>query len=216
MIDRVCENCGQHFGVDSWQLRKGWGKFCSRSCTQLRMGATIRSYHLAKRRPPEIHGDYAVVQVGTDGSMKVSLEDLEEIGSIVWSLETSGYARCKRQRLQAHRLIMERMLGRPLQKRESVDHVDHDPSDNRRSNLRLASASENNMNRKSTRGPIPYKGVRRGSSPGRWRAQIGGSATTGKQLNIGSYGSPEEAAWAYDMWASEIYGEYASLNFNYE
>lgn len=36
-----------------------------------------------------------------------------------------------------HRLIMARMLGRPLQRVEVVHHVNHNPQDNRPENLEL-------------------------------------------------------------------------------
>jgi hypothetical protein len=53
------------------------------------------------------------------------------------------------------------------------------------------------------------------STSGHWRAYVGGKGSTGKQLKIGTYHSPEEAAWAYDQWASQIFGEFAVLNFDY-
>jgi hypothetical protein len=109
---------------------------------------------------------------------------------------------------------MERALGRKLLKEELVDHRNHDTSDNRRDNLRLASYSDNSANQRS-RNPSGYKGISQVPSTGHWRAYVGGRVSTGKQIKLGTFHTPEEAAWAYDVWASQIYGEFAILNFEY-
>lgn len=54
----------------------------------------------------------------------------------------------------------------------TVDHINHDTLDNRRENLRLASQSEQNQNRKITKGKSKYKGVYLRSDFLKWVAQI--------------------------------------------
>lgn len=94
-----------------------------------------------------------------------------------------------------------------------VDHINGDPLDNRKSNLRFCTPSENNRNvGKRNTNSSGFKGVSHSDlSPARpWRAQI----QTGKKFHfLGHFSTPEEAARAYDVKAKEMFGEFAKLNF---
>jgi hypothetical protein len=85
-----------------------------------------------------------------------------------------------------------------------VDHINGDPLDNRRCNLRICTPRENSINRRGTLRSNPYRGVR--SARHRWRAHIAGR-------HIGSFATAEEAARAYDAAARIEFGEFANLNF---
>ncbi len=104
-----------------------------------------------------------------------------------------------------HRLVMAAPEG------VEVDHVNGNPLDNRRANLRLATRSQNAANRPSYRGSSRFKGVCRANTQSpRWRAWI---LFEGKSRYLGSYHSEDEAARAYDAAAYEQWGEFAHLNF---
>lgn len=92
-----------------------------------------------------------------------------------------------------------------------VDHRDHDGLNNRRSNLRAASTSQNNMNSLRPRNRAGYRGVF--ESQGRWRAAI---RIEKKRVYLGSFGSAAQAAMAYDAAALGAHGEFAVLNFSRE
>src|ERR1043166_3164643 len=53
----------------------------------------------------------------------------------------------KQMLVQLHRVIYERIIGRPLGRWELIDHWDLNPLNNQRSNLRLASHAQNQQNR---------------------------------------------------------------------
>lgn len=94
---------------------------------------------------------------------------------------------------------------------DEVDHINRNPLDNRRSNLRLATSSQNAFNRSqrpdNTTG---YRGVSWHKVVQKWAAKI---CYCGKQKHLGVFDTPEEAALVYDSAAIELHGEFASLNF---
>jgi HNH endonuclease/AP2 domain len=111
----------------------------------------------------------------------------------------------------AHRLVMERMLGRPLLRSEQVDHINGNGLDNRRSNLRLATKRQNQQNRqRRINGSSIYKGVSLFKRDGTWKSQIN---IDGLQKHIGYFKTQEAAARAYDAAALKHFGEFARINF---
>lgn len=108
-----------------------------------------------------------------------------------------------------HRVILERMLNRPLLKSELVDHKDCNPLNNTRSNIRLASHNQNAQNASiSKRNTTGYKGVTYRKSTNRYRALI---AVNGKTRELGTFLTAEEAYEAYCKAAIELHGEFANF-----
>lgn len=103
--------------------------------------------------------------------------------------------------VRMHRLIMAAPAGL------EVDHINGNPLDNRRKNLRLCSHAENTRNTK-IHNRTGFKGVQPNGKG--WTAKI---KTLGKTKYIGFYRTPEEAAKAYDQKAVELFGEFARTNF---
>lgn len=109
-----------------------------------------------------------------------------------------------------HRVILERKIGRPLNRGEFCDHINMNTLDNRRSNLRVASASENRQNSgKRSNNTSGYKGVTYHKGRGKWRAQI---KFNGKYKTLGEFNSAEEAYVAYCEGAKRYHGEFANLD----
>lgn len=106
----------------------------------------------------------------------------------------------RRPPLYMHKLI----TGWPM-----TDHIDHDGLNNQRSNLRPATRSQNQHNRRSRTGTSRFKGVYWNSRERRWRAQI---SVNGAMRYLGSFASEEAAAGAYNSAAIKFFGAYACLN----
>jgi len=140
-------------------------------------------------------------------------EDFEKVSLYKWTASyTNGkyYARrgvCvngKQKTIYLHRFLTS------AEKAIKIDHKNGNSLDNRKSNLRKATSSQNNQNRGNTAGK-KYKGV--GFYPQQtkpFRARIKHS---GKVIFIGNYATEIEAAKAYDQKALELFGSFARPNF---
>ena len=91
-----------------------------------------------------------------------------------------------------------------------IDHIDGDRSNNRLSNLRLVTPSQNSHNQRKVKSitSSKFKGVKKVGK--KWRAYINHE---GKMLHLGYHLTEEEAAIAYDTKALEVFGAYAKCNF---
>jgi hypothetical protein len=104
-----------------------------------------------------------------------------------------------------HRVLMQPAPG------FVVDHIDGDPLNNTRANMRVCTRAENTRNGKKRCGSNPYKGV---FTDKRWpRRFIAAIGVDYRHIVIGRFDCPVEAAHAYDAKARELHGEFARLNF---
>ena len=116
----------------------------------------------------------------------------------IWSNKTTKL-------ILMHRVILERVIGRPLNQEEVVDHINGNTLDNRRLNLRLANRKQNSRNRKRQKGSTEYKGVHLKKN-GMYSAQI---QVDKKIKHLGTFATPEEAHKAYCEAAVKYFGEFA-------
>ena len=140
-------------------------------------------------------------------------DDFDILSQFRWRKNIYGYA-CRDQRcgdgvwrsVSMHRQIMGLERGDGLQ----VDHIDHNPRNNVRENLRVCTKAQNAKNHAvMSTNKTGFKGVY-------WRKQIQRFCATiyydGKQRHIGSFTDPHEAAHAYNKEAIKHHGEFACLN----
>lgn len=143
-------------------------------------------------------------------------EEYEYLNQWKWSYKKhegySGYAiRFDRvgghnKSVRMHRLLMKTPANL------DCDHINGNGLDNQKSNLRNCSHQNNQRNRKRNFNVLSkFKGVyldKRGKrNPS---AQI---TIDAKTIRIGSFREERHAAIAYDLWARDIYGEFAQVNF---
>ncbi len=146
-------------------------------------------------------------------------EDYEELSQFKWFAQKepctyyaarriylgNGAKNPKQKTIRMHRLLMN------AKKKQEVDHINGNGLDNRKSDLRLCTHSENARNRRLRLGGSSlYKGVYWHKSRKKWQSQI----VFNYQIKyLGRYDNEIEAAKAYDYAAKELFGEFALTNF---
>jgi hypothetical protein len=157
--------------------------------------------------------DLKIIYARHGEEILVDDEDYEELIRHKWHVSSKGYATTwcptkdgKDGVERMHRMVLGLQRGDPRQ----GDHIDHTKKlDNRRSNLRIATRSENQMNRgRPRRGNNPYKGVTRSTHGDKWVGQI---VANGKRYHLGTFSTPEAAHEAYKRAAIELHGEFANI-----
>jgi hypothetical protein len=104
-------------------------------------------------------------------------------------------------------LSMHRLLN-PNWKQ--IDHENRNGCNNRRSNLRRATGSQNQGNRQKTEGTSSqYRGVAWQKARKSWRVQI---QRNGKINHLGVFLNEIDAARAYNVAALKYFGEFACIN----
>jgi hypothetical protein len=89
-----------------------------------------------------------------------------------------------------------------------IDHINNNPLDNRKENLRIVTAHQNSMNCKSRKGSSKYIGVSKRKN--KYVAQI---RPNGKQIYLGQFDDEIEAAKVRDNATKKYFGEHGKLNF---
>lgn len=132
--------------------------------------------------------------------------DYELLKDYVWYSSKEGYctAYINNRHIKMHRLIM----GNP--KGKIVDHIDTNPLNNQRNNLRLVTHFENAQNRKKNKkkGKSMYKGVFFSKRMSCWISQL---IAYGQKYFIGYFKTEIAAAHAYNKKAKEV-SKYIFLN----
>jgi hypothetical protein len=142
----------------------------------------------------------------------VDNEDFEKLSKYTWSL-SKGYAsygrwengkKGKCTSYKMHRIIMNAKKG------QEVDHIDGNTLNNQKSNLRIVTKTQNQMNRKIQKNNISgYKGVTWCKRTKKWIAQI---RVETKTKFLGYFDDKNIAGNVYNLNAKKYFGEFAKLN----
>lgn len=138
---------------------------------------------------------------------QIDLEDVERVSTLKWGLDC-GYARNNKNKIRLHRFIMQYNGGK------SIDHIDGNKLNNRKSNLRICEHSENLKNikiPKNNRSGII--GVIWDKEKQQWRVEI---KCNGKKIFGGRFNNKEEAIRKRLSLEKELFGEFAPQKHLFE
>ena len=188
-IKWLCQcDCGSRIYVNTTSLTSGNTQSCGCLHAERTRKAT-KKYNSFK-----FDND---VCYGTDSKGLVFIidaEDYNKVKDICWVVSEDGRVsgRYNGKNVRLHRHILNAPTG------TIVDHINHNPSDNRKKNLRYVTKSQNAMNR-------PSSGITK-SSNGKYYARIGKDY---KGIYLGCFNSFDEARKARLNAEEKYFGEYA-------
>lgn len=123
-----------------------------------------------------------------------------------WTVNKEGYVRCTVP------IGQERFLHRVLMgagPADEIDHIDGNPSNCKRNNLRRVTHQQNAAARSMPARSLP-RGVSLDKKTGRYISVL---RVNGKLKWLGRWDTAEQAALVRDKAAYEAFGEYAVLNY---
>lgn len=155
----------------------------------------------------KIHNDYAEVilydnKCNIIGSTLIDIEDVEKVKNIKWCIMSKGYVigTMQNKRILLHRFLMN------CPSDMTVDHINRNKLDNRKSNLRICTMQENDFNKPILKNNTSnVTGVNFSEKMGKWRAYIN---INRKQINLGWFANKEDAIRVRKQAEIEYFGEF--------
>ena len=207
MWECLCD-CGNIVNVAGSALKNGNTKSCG--CYKREMDKKIYGIQNKKYNTYDLSGEYGIGYTEDSTIFYFDLEDYDKIKDYYWNNNgNDNYFRAtvnKKTEL-LHRFIMEIDNNSNL----VVDHINtHHREDNRKSNLRIVSNSENQMNRKlaknNTSGTSGVDWLKRINL---WRVRI---TINGQEISLGHYKNKEDAIKARKEAEEKYFGEHSYDN----
>ena len=199
---KKCKVCGREYDSN----KTGY-EMCPKHYQQFKKyGKTLDSNPRTKNDPNEIieYDDYAEVVLYNSECEEcartlIDLEDVNKVKQYKWSI-MNKYVICQSKKMRLHRLIMD------CPDDMIVDHINHDRFDNRKSNLRVCTRHQNNMNKsKQYNNTSGITGVYLYKPNNKWTAKI---QINSRSINLGYFNTKEEAIEARKQAEIEYFGEY--------
>ena len=170
--------------------------------------------------PFKIDGELCRVVFLTKGLISIiSDTQTEKLSKYKWSAclnkSTGLYYAVRHDRRRQHGMVMmhREILGLAKGDVRTGDHRNHDTLDNRDSNLRIATKSEQQWNKRVSRRNINgFKGISFHKRDKLYRAEINLGSL--RVMCIGYFKDPATAARAYDAAALWFFGKFACTNFS--
>lgn len=201
-------DCGSEVVVLGASLKSGNTKSCG-CLYRSEENRLEKSKRFRTKNTYDLSGEYGIGYTTKGEKFYFDLEDYDLIKDYHWFSDKDGYIKSddklnKQRNLLMHRLVMN------CPSNMIIDHIKHNIKDNRKSELRIVTHSENNKNQcmklNNTSG---VTGVSFDKNTNKWNAYI---TVNYKRINVGYYKSFEDALRARKEAEEKYFGEYSYDN----
>lgn len=140
-------------------------------------------------------------------------DDFDLFGHLRWSRDQRNYVQhCWTRRPKKFRVLLHReIMGLTKGDRRTVDHINGNPLDNRRVNLRVVTQKTNSQNSRARGGSSRYRGVSWAKREKKWLAS---AYVAGRNRHIGYFDLEEDAALAAHAYRAEHMPGYVSERYD--
>lgn len=202
-------DCGNKIITLGNHLKKGNTKSCG--CLNNERRIENNKIYKKKYNIYDLSGEYGIGYTSKDEEFYFDLEDYYLIKDYCWSINSQGYITAPnlsdgKKIIKMHRLILSCPDG------YDVDHVHgkETRNDNRKRNLRVATRSQNNMNKGiQSNNTSNITGVSWHKGMGRWQAYI---SVNRNRIYLGAFINFDEAVNARKQAEERYFGEFSYDN----
>ncbi len=160
-------------------------------------------------RPIHIEGNIAYVPLTRGFTATVDVCDVPLIENMNWyalGRAPQGAAHNEHKNGKTRTILMHRLIMDAGDSPLCVDHIDMNPLNNCRRNLRMATKAENMRNRGPVASnPLGLKGVSWSSDRKKFESSI---MVNYRKISLGRFNTAEEAHTAYCRASAEFHGEF--------
>lgn len=198
----LCD-CGKELNVSSGELLQG--KTLSCGCYNREVNSERMKKMMYKRNRYDLSGSFGIGYDSKGNEFWFDLEDYDKIKDYCWTIHHTKYVTAKNKEhkwIMLHKLIMN-----DLDNKYCIDHIKTERKfDNRKSNLRHSSRSQNNMNKVMQKNnKSGHTGVYYHSYNDKWRAIIN---INKKTKTLGDFKNIEDAIKARKEAEQKYYGDF--------
>jgi hypothetical protein len=206
----LCDICGYDFNVRN--SKKYQMSLCKKHYYQLDYNNKITDIRQPKPtllcNEIILHNDYAeIILYDTYNYEKnrtvIDLEDIEKVNKLKWYSNSHNYVTSTTDKIALHKYLLNNYIN-------LIDHIDNNPLNNRKCNLRIANKSHNAFNviKLRTNNTSGITGVYYNKLINKWIAAI---TVNNETIILGSFYNIDDAKQIRKLAEKKYFGDYAPI-----